>query len=223
MTDINVDINMENPRISPQRPEFQQALEAILFYRHVDKLVTYALRRHGFGTDAWGVTYYTDLEEYEKEEYNIPEGFIEITFGPDEKNRQLISEENYIEILLKVCEKKGMFARAELLQHFLNDRSIVLNIREANPLECNKRWKAFAPYLLKQPGWQMDDNKLIFKGGSAFYINNIQSDLDVLYRYSIQQLNTRTTKTRKKSVEYQTTIIKALKEFFISETNPVSD
>jgi len=68
-----------------------------------EELVEYAIARHGFcGDDGYyGVTYSSDLDEYDKEVDGryIPDGYVEVNFWVGEDKIVQITESKYLEIL----------------------------------------------------------------------------------------------------------------------------
>ncbi|MBK5143995.1 hypothetical protein I2494_09740 [Budviciaceae bacterium BWR-B9] len=198
--------------VEPNLPEFRDALSAITSRRNVDQLVTYALRRHGYGDDGWVVAYPED--EVEQKENNTFNNLIEVCcVGCGDEMGSFLTEGDYIKLLSLVCESEGMNARAQLLNAFLENPTIIDNLLEANAVRCNKRWKQFAPFLQKY-GWRISDNKVEYLTTKSYFnIDFCTSDLDVLYREARREIEMNQN-ARKAWIMYQESIVKALEDYF---------
>ena len=67
-----------------------------------EQLVEFANKRHGYASDGYtGITYPSDLDEYQKEVEGefIPDGFIEIMYWDGAEKELLIREESYLAAL----------------------------------------------------------------------------------------------------------------------------
>lgn len=83
-----------------------------------ERLVRFALDRHGFGDSdgGFGITYPNDLDEYERvvERRSIPDGFVLAYgfWGPPDGYEVLVPEWLYRDVLAEVLECLGMWREA---------------------------------------------------------------------------------------------------------------
>jgi len=84
-----------------------------------EKLVDYAIARHGFGGDDgyYGVTYPSDLDEYytEVEGQYIPDGYVEINYWDGEQKEVQIPESEYLAALKRYLLNSGKKSLADLI------------------------------------------------------------------------------------------------------------
>jgi hypothetical protein len=200
-------------KVKPELPELIDALSAIDSNGNYDKLVTYALRRHGYGNDGWQVTYANDQDDLDREDHIIPEGFIELVcVGCRDESGLLIKETTYIELLAKVCEISGLVDRAELLLTFLKNPNITDDLLEADAKRCNDRWRLFVPFLEKN-GWYLAGDYVKFANVVSYSIHYTDDDLNVMYRVAKKSLM-KYVNARKEWVDYTKSMIKSLEDFF---------
>jgi len=169
-------------------------IDVIRSMKHVEQLVTFALRKHGFVNGTWSVEYHNDDED-------VPKGSIQI-YNIHEANGYLINEQIYLEILAEICEKDGYKERSTLLYKLIKNPNITDDLLEANPNRCNERWKQFAPFLIEN-GWKMENDCISFSATNEFYnLTYCTDDLDVLYRkLSKEKSDSASTKSQLKVLE----------------------
>lgn len=84
-----------------------------------ERLVEYANKKHGYGGDDgyYGVTYPTDLDEYDREVDNIiiPEGYVEINYWDGAHRDIQVTEKEYIVELRKYLRRTGNSVLSEKL------------------------------------------------------------------------------------------------------------
>ncbi len=196
------------PNISP----YSETLEAIQCWRDVDELVTFALRKHGYGNDGYIVSYWSDEDNYNNPP--IPNGYIELCcVGCGDTTGPLIREKEYIQLLSEVCKAEALKERGQLLLKTLKNPSLLEVLVEADPVKCNKRWLMFIPFLEKK-GWKRK-NEIIRHPSGVEYFHFVErtDDLDVLYRNTKKVLKQHSQAKEEWRVCHQT-IVDALDCFF---------
>ncbi|MEM8858704.1 MAG: hypothetical protein AAGD96_10315 [Chloroflexota bacterium] len=165
-------------QLGSDRPELITALHAIARWHNLDELVTFALRRVGYGGDYFGITYELDVSEGGP----LPDGYLETySFTQDDL---LILEQEYLNLLLQVCQLEGLTERADLLSRFITDPSIAADLPEADPEFAMQQWKQLIPYL-EERGWQWKDEMLEDPDwGMRFRAGSYQKDVGVQYRWA---------------------------------------
>ncbi len=198
----------------------------------LETLVTYALRNHGCGGDGGGVTYPADQDDFDKNQYQIPPGHVEMyivspghhqeflgheIFGTESR---LVTEPQYIHWLIEACRLEGLDERANLLERFLDQPEIAHGLVEASGLRCQDMWRKFRPFL-EAVGWSVKENGDEFTICSPnddywFVITADAQDLGVLYRVTKRQ-GRGVWKTFRSRPDYQKSLLKALERFFEHE------
>jgi len=209
--------------VDPPTPELVEALNAIESMGSPDKLVTYALRRHGYGNDGWCVTYSNDQDELEKDEHCIPEGYVEICcVGCGEETGPIMQESMYLQLLSEVCELYNLEDRSEILKSFLENPEIACVLLEADSKKCNARWKKFVPFL-EGNGWKIEEGRMNHDVSNSYYsIDAFTEDLDVLYRETKRKIKAHPD-AREEWVDYQKTILTSLEKYLEYERNHQSN
>lgn len=107
--------------VSPEKIEFQLALNAITHWSNLEDLVRFALSGHGYGnTDSMcGITYESDLDDYDREidAVVIPVGQVQAYsdhFDVKEKN---LTEIQYLMILKSFFEVNNELEFAETINN----------------------------------------------------------------------------------------------------------
>jgi hypothetical protein len=114
-----------NLAVEPALPELRAALWAILSCNNLDWVVTMALQQHGYGNDGWSVTYFSDLDDWDKQTISIPDDFIEIRcVGAREYTGELIGVDRYIQLLIEVCKFKDLTEQVNKLEAFQQERPL---------------------------------------------------------------------------------------------------
>ena len=94
------------------------------------RLVDFAERQHGWGNSdsGFGVTYPEDLDEYDRkvEGWTIPSGHVELYrfWGPPAGDSIIISERDYLLLLLHVLQSRGMMEHAQRVERLLSFHEI---------------------------------------------------------------------------------------------------
>ena len=104
--------------------EIDNIVEKILSYGWppLDKLVEFAVKRHGFGGDDgyYGITYPSDLDDHDRVNgYTIPEGIVEISYWDGEIKEVLIEKKEYLTLLLAHLDKLDVPELAREIRSFV--------------------------------------------------------------------------------------------------------
>lgn len=92
--------------------------EIIEAWSFINDLPQYAKELHGYGdsNSGFGITYPSDLDEYQREVegISIPEGMVQAygCWGPPEGYEFLVAETEYLRVLAEVLFEKGLVDEA---------------------------------------------------------------------------------------------------------------
>lgn len=199
--------NAERNHLSEQAA----AAEVIQNEKHIDTLVTYALRQVGYGNDGWVVTYWTDQDTDDE----IPEGYIDICcIGCSDDVGVKVREDVYLTELIKACHQQGLNERADLLNKFLKNRDISHDLVEADAERCLERWKTLIPFLI-QNNWHIDGEMIVSpSGGRKINTRFYTDDLNVMYRETAQDLALNSNQIWQEDCH---SLLNALSELFLAE------
>ncbi|MGG6231508.1 hypothetical protein [Tenacibaculum sp. SDUM215027] len=117
--------------VSPELIEFQLALNAIAHWENLKSLVEFAISRHGYGnTDSMcGITYESDLDDYDREIENvlIPIGQIQAYSDHFEVKEKNITEVEYLMILKSFFEANYEFEFAKTINNEIQKKKTTYN------------------------------------------------------------------------------------------------
>jgi hypothetical protein len=99
-------------------PDPEAAVRTAIRHWRLPELAEFAVLRHGFGDSdgGFGVTYPTDLAEYDREVEgrSIPSGHVAVYgfWGPPEGYRVIVPESTYLVILAEALAEAGLTAQS---------------------------------------------------------------------------------------------------------------
>lgn len=117
--------------VSPEKVEYQLALNAISNWRNLSDLLDFAISGHGYGnTDSMcGITYESDLDDYDREveKVIIPKGQVQAYSDHHQIKEKNLTEIEYLMILRSFFEACNEIEKANSIQNEIKRNKTTYN------------------------------------------------------------------------------------------------